>query len=244
MNSKLFYSAIFALALAGGTYFAVGGGSGNQSTAFDLSAQAQSAEEIDTSDIAEISMGSEDAPVTMIEYASFTCPHCASFHENVFDRLKADYIDTGKVHFIYREIYFDRPGLWAGMLARCAGPMRYFGIADMIYEEQSDWARAGDGAAISGALRKIGLKAGLDGDQIEACLTDAEKAQAMYALFQQNAEADNITSTPSFVIDGEKHTNMPYDELQAILDEAVGDFTPAAAEEEMPEEDAGTGSNN
>ena len=82
---------------------------------------AQEAGDIDTSGVLEMSMGNPDADVTVIEYASFTCPHCRSFHEGAFKDLKKDYIDTGKINFIYREVYFDRFGLWAGMLARCGG---------------------------------------------------------------------------------------------------------------------------
>src|SRR6056297_2381020 len=103
-------------------------------------AQAQSAE-AETPQIAGMSIGAEDAPVTIVEYASFTCPHCADFHDGVFQRIKEDYVDTGKVRFEHREVYFDRYGLWASMVARCGGEQRYFGIVDMIYDQQSEWAR-------------------------------------------------------------------------------------------------------
>ncbi|MFY0636230.1 MAG: DsbA family protein [Vannielia sp.] len=218
MNNKYLYSAVFAVAIAAGTYFAIGRNSTPGGTGFDLAAQAQSAEEVDTSSIEEMSLGDENAPVTVIEYASFTCPHCANFHATAFKKLKENYIDTGKVHFIYREIYFDKPGLWAGMVARCAGPMRYFGISDAIYTEQSEWLASRELAGIHGDLRKLALKSGLDGDQVDACLADADKAQAMYALFLKNAEADDISSTPSFIIDGEKYTNMAYEKFAEILD--------------------------
>ena len=72
-------------------------------------------------DIPDMEMGSDDAPITIIEYASYTCPHCASFHKNVFPSLRKNYIETGKVKFIYREVYFDGPGRWAALLARCGG---------------------------------------------------------------------------------------------------------------------------
>ena len=79
--------------------------------------------------VGERTMGSPDAPVTLVEYAMFTCPHCANFHKEVFPRIKEEYIDTGKVRLVYREVYFNRPSLWAAMIARCAPPERYFGIA-------------------------------------------------------------------------------------------------------------------
>jgi len=184
-------------------------------------AEAQEAE-VDTSKVLEMSLGNPDAPVTVIEYASFTCPHCRNFHTGAFKQLKSDYIDTGKIHFIYREVYFDRFGLWAGMLARCAGPERYFGMAEMIYETQTEWTAGGDPAAIAENLRKMGRTAGLSDEEVNACLQDAEMAQAMVAVYQKNAEADGINSTPSFVIDGEKYQNMAYDEFSKILDDKLG----------------------
>lgn len=184
-------------------------------------AQEQSAE-IDTSGIAEMSIGNPEAPVTVIEYASFTCPHCAAFHAGPFKELKADYIDTGKINFIYREVYFDRFGLWASMIARCAGtPEKFFGMTDLIYSGQAEWSRAGEPAAIIEELRKIGRLAGLDGDTMETCLQDADKAQTLVAWYQENATADGIESTPSFVINGKKYSNMAYAEMVEILDAAA-----------------------
>ncbi|MEM8631324.1 MAG: DsbA family protein [Pseudomonadota bacterium] len=180
-------------------------------------AQAQSA---DAPEIIDMTMGNPDAPVTVIEYASYTCPHCKSFHEGTFKDLKEDYIDTGKVHFVYREVYFDRPGLWAAMVARCGGPERYFGISDLLYAGQSEWAGSGDPAQIAEALRRIGRTAGLSDDELDACLSDADKAQAMVAAYQANTEEHGISATPSFVINGETYRNMSYGEMKTILDEA------------------------
>lgn len=182
----------------------------------------ESGGEVDTSTIAEMSQGNADAPVTVIEYASFTCPHCASFHDGAYKDLKADYIDTGKINFVYREVYFDRYGLWASMIARCAGtPEKFFGMADLIYAGQSEWARAGEPAAIVAELRKVGRLAGLEPETMEACLQDGDKAQTLVAWYQENAEADGIDSTPSFVINGEKYSNMPYAEMAGIIDAAA-----------------------
>ncbi len=187
-----------------------------------FAAEAQDAE-VDKSLVVEMSLGNPDAAVTLVEYASFTCPHCRTFHEDSFGKLKADYIDTGKINFIYREVYFDRFGLWAGMLARCGDGQRYFGIADLIYEKQSEWV--GDGrnpGEIAGNLRKIGKTAGLSDAQIEACMGDAAMAQSLVAVYQENAERDDISGTPSFLIDGQKYANMSYTELSKLLDEKLG----------------------
>lgn len=177
--------------------------------------------DVDISGIQNMVTGNPDATVEIIEYASFTCPHCATFHQGVFKQLKEEYIDTGKVRFVYREVFFDRFGLWASLVARCGGAERYFGIADLIYAGQSQWTRAGDPAAIVEELRKIGRLAGLDNETLESCLQDGEQAQAMVAWYQQNAEADGIDSTPSFIINGKKHSNMSYPDMKAIIDEAL-----------------------
>jgi protein-disulfide isomerase len=187
-------------------------------------ALAQDAADIDTSDILEMSIGNPDASVTVVEYASFTCPHCAAFHADAFKDLKADYIDTDKINFIYREIYFDRFGLWAAIVARCGdgAENRFFGIAEMLYAQQQDWSRQDEATEIVERLRRIGKTAGLSDPQLDQCFTDADNAQKLYARYLQQSEADGITSTPSFVINGEKYSNMPYDEMKAILDEAMG----------------------
>lgn len=194
-----------------------------QSTYLLGAAHAQEADaEIDTSTVVDMAIGNPDAPVTVIEYASFTCPHCGTFHTGPFKQLKADYIDTGKINFVYREVYFDRFGLWASAVARCAGPDKFFGITDLLYSSQSEWTRAGGGdpGAIVEELRKIGRLAGLDNDTIEACLQDGDKLRTLVAWYQENAERDGIQSTPSFVIDGRMYNNMSYDEMKRLIDEA------------------------
>ncbi len=171
--------------------------------------------------IEEMTMGDASAPIEIVEYASFTCPHCASFHAGAFKELKANYIDTGKVHFGYREVYFDRPGLWASLVARCGGPLRFFSIADMIYAKQREWLASGDAAVIADELRTLGKVAGLDEAALEACLNDAETAQNLNAWYQTNVERDGVTSTPSFMIDGRKYSNMSYVEFAALLDDKL-----------------------
>lgn len=189
-----------------------------------LTLSAAVAQDADAPTIADMSIGNPESEVTVIEYASFTCPHCATFHEGAFKDLKADYIDTGKINFIYREVYFDRPGLWAAIVARCGDEPenRFFGIADLLYKQQDDWARQSNPQAVVDRLRTIGKTAGLTDADLDQCFTDGDKAQAMYAYFQETTEADNINSTPSFVINGRKYSNMPYNEMKAILDEALG----------------------
>ncbi|QDY68376.1 DsbA family protein [Qingshengfaniella alkalisoli] len=175
----------------------------------------------DAPEIVEMALGAEDAPVTIVEYASFTCPHCANFHTTVFKDLKTNYIDTGKVRFIYRDVYFDRFGLWAAMVARCGGEMRFFGIADMLYSRQKEWIGEGDPATVVDNLKRIGKTAGLTDEALDACLQDGAKAEALVAWYEENAKADDISSTPSFIVNDEKFSNMSYDDFAKAIDERV-----------------------
>ncbi|TDE35973.1 DsbA family protein [Antarcticimicrobium sediminis] len=181
-------------------------------------ANAQDATEVDTSTIVEMTQGAEDAPVTITEYASYTCPHCATFDQGPYKKLKAEYIDTGKVRFTYREVYFDRYGLWASMIARCGGPEKFFGISDLIFKGQSDWVRAGGPTEIVDELRKIGRLAGLENDTLEACLQDGAKAQTLVAWYQKNAEADGIKATPSFIVNGKSVSNQSWEDFKALIE--------------------------
>ena len=166
----------------------------------------------------DIAMGSEDAPLTVIEYASFTCGHCANFHEENWPKLKAEYVDTGKVKFIQRDVYFDQPGLWAGVLARCGGDDKFYPVSSMLFEEQEEWLAGGTGEEIAANLRKIGLKAGMTEDQMTACWEDTAKAEQLIATFQQNATADGIEATPTFIIGDEKVSNQPWEDMKGIID--------------------------
>jgi len=186
-------------------------------------AVAQDASQVDTSAVEEMSIGNPDAKVTVTEYASFTCPHCRNFHQTVFGKLKSNYIDTGKINFIYREVYFDRFGLWAAMVARCGGKMRYFGISDILYDTQEEWVSGGDPALIAQKLRKIGKTAGLSDAELETCLNDGEMAKTLVAAYQKNAEADDIKSTPTFLINGEKYSNMNYEDFSTVLDQKLAE---------------------
>ena len=221
--NRMFTAGALALALVGGGAWYVSQGSGPATTDFRLpgAAEAQSAD-VDTSSIVEMVKGAADAPIEVIEYASYTCPHCATAHANLLPQLQENYIDTGKIRFVYREVYFDKFGVWASLIARCGGQEKFFGITDLIYKGQSEWARAGSDAAIVEELRKIGRLSGMEGDQIEACLNDGDKIGSLVAWFQQNAAEHGIDSTPSFVIDGTTYSNMNYAEFSAILDEKLG----------------------
>ena len=217
MKTKVLLGLVFFTVLSIGSYLALAPQtSGDFGPSFG-SASAETAAELDTSTILDMVLGDENAPITIIEYASFTCPHCRSFHEGAFKKLKADYIDTGEVHFTYREIYFDRFGLWSSIIARCGGQEKFFAISDMLFTKQAEWTK-GSPAEVAEKLRRIGLTAGLSQDDVQACFSDNEKAQTLVAWFEEKSAADDITSTPSFMINGIKYANMPYDKFKEILE--------------------------
>ena len=150
--------------------------------------------------LGEMSIGAEDAPITMIEYASMTCPHCAAFHEETYKALKAKYIDTGKVRFVFREFPLDRLAFAASKLARCAGEDGFFPMLEVLFQQQSNWARSKDPA---GALARLGRLAGIDQAGFEACLNDTAVAKVILQNRQTGDEKHKVASTPSFVVNGE-----------------------------------------
>jgi protein-disulfide isomerase len=118
-----------------------------------------------------------------------------------------------------REVYFDRYGLWAGMVARCGGgEARYFGIVDVLFETQRAWLGPQEPTGIVQNLRGIGREAGLSDAQLDTCLNDADTAQALVAAYQQNATADDVRGTPTFIINGKKYSNMSYADFSSTLD--------------------------
>jgi len=227
MQRQIAIAAVSLALLAGGAWWL--SQPGEDIALLPMAANAQEstdgAEQTDEVTITEMVQGNPDAAVEVIEYASFTCPHCASFHGDQYQQLKADYIDTGKIRFVYREVYFngDRAALWASMLARCGGEERFFGITELLYEQQRTWLAGETYGDIAQNLMQVGAVAGLTEEQLGACFSDGAKAQALITWFEANREADDINSTPSFIIDGEKYSNMSYAAFAEILEEKLAD---------------------
>ena len=165
--------------------------------------------------------GDSDAKVTIVEYASFTCPHCATFHKEIFPKLKEQYIDTGKVKFIYREVYFDAPGLWGGLLARCVSPKKYFGVVDLLYKKQNKWASGSTEKEILNELFSIGRQVGMEDEQINKCMQNKEKSLKMIDAYLENSKIDEITSTPSLIINGKLLKPNNFDDLAVELDKLL-----------------------
>jgi len=175
--------------------------------------------------IQDFGIGDTSAKVVIDEYLSFTCPHCRQFHDEVYPKLKADYIDKGLVRLNYHEVYFDKYGLWGAMLARCGGEMRYIGIVDMLFDKQADWAASDDPTVAIAQLKKIAVIAGLDEATADACLKDQAVAQALVTHYQTSVAAafpnDSFKGTPSFIINGAVSGNMSYEEIKVIIDAAL-----------------------
>ena len=154
-------------------------------------------------------LGKADAPVTIIEYASLTCPHCAHFAANTFPQIKKDLIDTGKVRWVYRDFPLDRLALRGALLAHCLPKEQYFAIIDVLFASQNEWAGAADPNA---ALSQIGRTAGLDQPAIDKCLSDKAAIDKIVARIQDGEKQFNLKSTPSFVINGKTESgDMAYD---------------------------------
>lgn len=164
-------------------------------------------------------LGDPDAPVTVIEYSSLTCPYCARFHREVYPLLKRDYIDTGKVKLEMREVYFDRLGLWAAALARCGGAERYFGFFDLLLEQQEQWARAED---VLSEFKRIGRLGGLSDEQVTACVTDTDKLRKMVEAYKAFTTDPRLTGTPTLIVDGEKIDDPSFRNLSAAIEARLG----------------------
>lgn len=167
-------------------------------------------------EVVEGSVGDPAAPVTIIEYSSLTCPHCAAFHEETLPGLKERYIDTGKVRLILRDFPLDESALRAAVIAHCAGPERYPTFIDVFFAQQETWARAADPVQALKQLAKLG---GLGEAEIDACLADASMEEAVLQMRLQGQQQFQIRSTPTFIIDGKPLTgNRTVDEFAAVID--------------------------
>jgi protein-disulfide isomerase len=146
-------------------------------------------------------LGRADAPLTIIEYASTTCPHCAHFHKDVMPRLKAEWIDTGRAKLIYRD-FPTGPlplSIGASMIAHCIGPDHYFGLLGLIMEQQDSWMSAPDKLD---KLKKLAKLAGMGEDRVDACLKRTDLKAAIEERAKHGYEKLGIDSTPSFIVDG------------------------------------------
>lgn len=152
--------------------------------------------------LAERSLGKADAPVTLIEYSSLTCPHCADFHKDVLPELTAGYVDTGKLRYVFRDFPLEPRAMAAAMVARCLDPARYFGFIDMLFRDQAGWAKSKD------LLSELRVRAGLAGlapADVDACLDNRALMEGIRKRAEEGQAQYGIDSTPSFVLNGVKY---------------------------------------
>jgi protein-disulfide isomerase len=163
----------------------------------------------------DIAMGPENAPVTIIEYASMTCPHCAAFENTVFPELKKKYIDTGKVRFILREFPLDGLAAAAFMLARCAGPDKYYPMVETLFAQQAKWAVRNP----IEPLMAIAKQAGFTQQSFEACINNKDALTKIQQVRDRASDKFKVKATPTFFINGERHEGgLSIEELDKILE--------------------------
>ncbi|TCM55747.1 protein-disulfide isomerase [Rhizobium sp. PP-F2F-G48] len=164
----------------------------------------------------EMAIGKADAPVTIVEYMSMTCPHCANFHNQTFDTIKTKYVETGKVRFVLREFPFDPRAAAAFMLARCAPEGQYFPMVSMLFKQQEQWAAAQNGRD---ALLQMSKLAGFSQESFEACLTNQKLLDDVNAVMQKGMKEYQVASTPTFFINGKRYSgDMSVDTMSALID--------------------------
>jgi protein-disulfide isomerase len=155
----------------------------------------------------ELELGPKEAKVTVVEYASMTCGHCANFSKHVFPELKKKYIDTGKVHFLFREFPLDNLAAAASMLARCAGGDKAFPLIEVLFEKQAEWAFA-EGNPVP-KLFEIAKQAGFTQESFDKCLTDQKLLEQVTAQRTRASDVFGVSATPTFFINGKKLDGSP-----------------------------------
>ena len=166
----------------------------------------------------EFALGSADAEVTIVEFVSMSCPHCARFHKEVLPWLKETYMDTGEVRLVFRDFPLNRSALFGAMLVHCAGPDRFFQVMDVLFRKQDSWAFADDPKE---GLAALAPDAGLDAGAFGACMADEELQLSIVESRAKAIEAYEIDQTPSFLIAGEVHGGvLSADEITELVDKA------------------------
>jgi len=161
-------------------------------------------------------LGSASAPITVVEYASMTCGHCATFHNKIFPKIKEKYIDTGKVRFILREFPLDNLAAAASMLARCAGDGKTYPLVSALFAKQDDWAFVRTNPVPE--LFKFARQAGFTQESFDKCLTDQKLLDEITASSKRAAETFGVTSTPTFFINGKKLSGGAFEDFEKAFE--------------------------
>ena len=160
-------------------------------------------------------LGKADAPITIFEYASLTCPHCAAFETETLPKLKKEWIDTGKAKLILRAFPLDASALKASVLARCAPPERFYGFIETLFASQEAWGRSADPTP---GLERIAKLGGMSEDQFKACMSNDAIEKEVLAMRMAGAKQYGVESTPTFFINGKKLVGaQPYEQFETML---------------------------
>ena len=160
-------------------------------------------------------IGQATAPVTIIEYASLTCPHCARFHDQVLPALKKGLIESGKVRLVYRDFPLDQLAMAGSVLARCAGRDRYFAFLDVLFRDQARWARSQDPVQ---ALSQIARLGGMGKEKFESCLKDQMLQEVILKQRLDGSQKYQVNSTPTLIINGKKYSGgLTLDQIKAVV---------------------------
>lgn len=167
-------------------------------------------------------MGQTDAPVTIVEYASLTCAHCASFHEEKMPQIKAEYIDTGKVKFVLRDMPWDNIALAAAKIARCAPSAQYYNYIDAFFGNVDTWASAQNPLV---ELKRIARLGGMSGEEVDSCLADTQLHQQILETKRVGLEVLGVQATPTVFVGKEVSIsgNQPWSVFVSAIDEALAE---------------------
>jgi protein-disulfide isomerase len=164
-------------------------------------------------------LGDERAKVTLVEYSSLTCPHCADFHRDTLPLISKDYIQKGQLRYVLRDFPLDAKAMAAAMIARCAPPDRYFTFIDMLFRNQQAWARSSDSIV---DLKVRAQLAGLSSGDVDQCLASKDLLEGIQARASDAQRRDTISSTPTFIIGANKLSGaLPYAELKSVINQAI-----------------------
>jgi protein-disulfide isomerase len=164
----------------------------------------------------EAAVGRDDAPVTVVEYSSLGCSHCAAFHAEVLPQLKTRYVDTGKVRWVARDFPLGQLQLAGAVAARCAGPQGYLSLMEVLFRTQERWMTSADPI---GELEKMMRQTGVGKARFDACLQDRALIEGIMAHAQEVQKSKLVTATPTFVVNGERIVGMTaVEDFAAIID--------------------------
>ena len=229
-------TAVVAITGAGLTaYLASGGesesvaglpaGTGEAITSAQDQAASGNVQTVQSGDVMQVGedehvLGDPDAPITIVEYSSLTCPHCASFHQDTLPQLKQEWIETGKAKLVYRHYPLDRLALAGALVANCFEGDRFFAVMDMMFAQQRQWSRSDNPGQ---ALQRLASQAGMDSETFNQCISDEQEAKKVLDRQQVGQDQADVQSTPTFLIDGEKLEGAkPYADFEKALEAAEG----------------------